>query len=92
MSLTITDVFKKGTVYSASSVAHSQRQRMSREEEEKDILTLSSQARDFKTVFKTLSEMPDIREEKVLDLQNRINYGNYNVSSSDLASKILENM
>lgn len=92
MSITITDALTMGNIYPASSVARSQNQRMSREEEKRDIMTLSDQAKDFQTIYKTLLATPDIREEKVLELQNRINVGTYDVSSSDLANKILEHV
>lgn len=90
MSLSVTNVFRTYEVYSSSNVV--QPKRLSREEEKKDIMTLSSQAKDFQAVYKALSQTPDIRADKVNDIQNRINYGQYNVSSSDLASKILENI
>lgn len=90
MSLGVTNVFRTYEVYSSSNVA--QHIRISREEEKRDIMTLSSQAKDFQVVNKALSITPDIREEKVNDIQNRINYGEYNITSIDLANKILENI
>jgi len=91
MSSTITDVFRISSIYSASST-QSQRQRVTREEEEKDIMTLSNQAKEFNTIFKTICATPDIREDKVQDIESRMSFGNYEVSSSDLANKILENI
>lgn len=88
MSLAINNVFRTYEAYSSSSFVKPQR--MSREEEKRDIITLSNQAKDYQTAFTALSKVPDIREEKVFDIQNRINYGEYSISSSDLASKILE--
>ena len=90
MSLAINNVFRTYEVYSSSNFTKPQR--MSREEEKRDIVTLSNQAKDFQTAYKALSQVPDIREDKVLDIQSRIIYGEYNVSCSDLANKLLENI
>lgn len=54
-----------------------------------DQVDLSATARDFKTVLEVVSKVPDIREDKINDIANRINNGEYNISSRDIASKIL---
>lgn len=90
MNMAINNVFRTYEIYSSNTFTKPQR--MSREEEKRDIITLSNQAKDFQTAYKALSQVPDIREEKVLDIQNRISYGEYNISSNELASKLLENI
>ena len=60
-------------------------------EGQRDSIDISTQGLDFKTVFEAVSKMPDIREDRVADISNRINSGQYNISSSDIANKILSN-
>lgn len=57
----------------------------------KDNLNISSEALDYQTVLSAISKTPDIREEKVNDIMERINKGNYNISSEEIANKILSN-
>lgn len=55
----------------------------------KDEVDLSTQAKDFTSVKRMLSDIPEVREDKVQDIKKRIENGTYNVSSKDVASKIL---
>lgn len=57
----------------------------------KDDLNISSKALDYQTVLNAISKTPDIREEKVNDIMERINNGTYNISSEEIANKILSN-
>lgn len=57
--------------------------------QQRDQVNLSETAQDFKSVFEAVSKVPDVREERVTDLTNRINSGQYNITSSDIANKIL---
>jgi len=57
-----------------------------------DSLTISNTAHEFRFVYETVSKIPDIREEKVNDIASRMKNGNYNISSSDIASKILSSL
>lgn len=57
----------------------------------KDNLNISSEALDYQTVLNAVSKTPDIREEKINDIMERINNGTYNVSSEEIANKILSN-
>jgi len=49
---------------------------------------LSTSAKDFQSVKKLLSEMPDVRQNIVEEVKQRIEGGNYDVSSYDVADKI----
>ncbi|MDE6357035.1 MAG: flagellar biosynthesis anti-sigma factor FlgM, partial [Eubacteriales bacterium] len=57
----------------------------------KDDLNISSEALDYQTALNAISKTPDIREGKIKDIMERINNGNYNVSSEEIANKILSN-
>jgi negative regulator of flagellin synthesis FlgM len=84
----ISNVSRMQGVYSASSYVQPTK-KTSRPDNQKEILTLSAHAQDFKAVYEVLSKVPDIREDKVADIMNRMNRGEYNVSSKDLAAKML---
>ena len=53
-----------------------------------DSFTVSDKARDFQSVLKAVSSSPDIREEKVNNILNKIQEGSYNVSAEDIAEKL----
>lgn len=57
----------------------------------KDDLNISSKALDYQTALSAINKVPDIREEKVNDIMERINNGTYNISSEEIAKKILSN-
>jgi len=50
---------------------------------------LSTKARDVHSIKNALAGVPDIREEKVQELKNRIEAGTYNVSGEQIAGKIV---
>lgn len=58
----------------------------------KDVLSISNQAKDFQSVMKSIREVPDIRQDKVSELVDKYEAGNYNVSGNDIADKILNSM
>lgn len=58
----------------------------------KDVLSISSRAKDYQTVMKALKDSPDIREEKVRKLKEKYEAGQYEVKSSDIADKILKSV
>ena len=50
---------------------------------------LSAEAKDFQRIRQILDETPDVREEKVRELKDRIESGNYAVDSGKVAAKML---
>jgi negative regulator of flagellin synthesis FlgM len=56
----------------------------------KDVVSISSQAKDFQTVLKALKDIPDIRQGKVNELAEKYQSGNYSVNGSDIADKVLK--
>ena len=58
----------------------------------KDSVSLSSTAKDFQKILDVVSGLPDIREDKVAQLTNQVQSGSYNISSNDIANKILGNL
>jgi negative regulator of flagellin synthesis FlgM len=56
----------------------------------KDVFALSKEGKDFQIALSALSKVPDIRQEKVQEITQRLQSGNYNVSAQELADKIVE--
>lgn len=57
-----------------------------------DQVSLSDEARALAAAHKAVEEAPDIRQEKVAAIKQRIEDGTYNVSPKVLARKILEHV
>jgi negative regulator of flagellin synthesis FlgM len=55
-------------------------------EEEVD---LSTQAKDIQQVNNALSQVPDVREEKVQEIKSQVEKGTYNVSGEKIAGKMV---
>lgn len=55
-----------------------------------DQLSISQAGRDYQIAKKAVSEASDIREDKVAQLKNMVDSGQYQVSGDDFASKLLE--
>lgn len=55
----------------------------------KDEVTFSSEAKKFAEVKKMLSDVPDVRWDKVNKIKERMASGNYNVKAEEVAEKIL---
>ncbi len=54
-----------------------------------DEVTISREALSTQQVRKYMQEIPDVRIERVRDLQARIQSGTYDVSGEDIAEKII---
>ena len=87
MSIAVMNVFQTYHVHSAGrTVATS---RVSRAEEKKDMVALSTRAKDYITVKRTLSGTPDIRSERVDYIKAQLQAGLYDVNAQMVAEKIL---
>lgn len=58
--------------------------------EVKDELQLSSKALEFQAAMKAFKNLPEIREDLVKDLRDKIQQGTYNVTGEEIADKIVE--
>jgi len=56
-----------------------------------DKLLISSMGKDYNTARTALSSTPDIREDLIYSIKERIKNGTYEVSGEAFAEKILEN-
>jgi negative regulator of flagellin synthesis FlgM len=50
---------------------------------------LSTKAKDLLQIKNTVSQLPEIREEKVLELRTQIEKGVYNINSGKVAEKMV---
>ncbi len=55
----------------------------------KDVVSISSQAKDFQTVKKALKDIPDVRQDKINEIAGRYESGQYNIEGKDIADNIL---
>lgn len=69
-----------------------QRVQHAKDTRQKDQIQLSEKAQDFKTILKTVRESQDIRSDKVESIKERMQSGEYKVSSSDIAEKMLKDI
>jgi negative regulator of flagellin synthesis FlgM len=56
----------------------------------KDMLSISSQAKDFQSVMKALKDVPDVRHDKVNEYKEKYEAGKYDVKGRQIADKILK--
>ena len=56
-----------------------------------DQITLSGTAKEIGRLQTAVSKLPDIRADRVEELQNAINSGTYNVKGEAVAGKFLKN-
>mgnify|MGYP001220173117 CR=1 FL=1 len=57
-----------------------------------DEVSISNEAKNFQTITKAVKEAPDVREDRIRELRDRYESGNYKVEGKDVAAKILESM
>ncbi|MCK9273913.1 MAG: flagellar biosynthesis anti-sigma factor FlgM [Syntrophales bacterium] len=53
-------------------------------------VSLSAKAKDINKVKEAIAELPDMREEKVMELKRRIDEGSYRVEGEKVADKLIE--
>jgi negative regulator of flagellin synthesis FlgM len=56
----------------------------------KDHIEISNLSKDYHVVANGLTDIPDIREEKVKELLEKINEGSYIISEEDIVNKFFE--
>lgn len=59
-------------------------------EEPKDKLQLSEKAKEFQIAMKAFKNLPEIREDLVSELKDKIKQGTYDVTGEEIADKIIE--
>ena len=59
---------------------------------EKDNINLSERAKDYQFAMEKIKKVPDIRIDKVKDLKEKVQSGNYNVEGKKIVEKMFENI
>lgn len=59
------------------------------EKGKKDEINISDKAKSYQFALGIVRQEPEIRQEKVTELKEKIQSGNYNVSSEDIAEKMM---
>lgn len=72
--------------YKASSISSSKKINKT---QSKDEVALSDTAKDFRTAYKALGNVSEVREDKVAALKAQMASGTYNVKASEVAEKML---
>lgn len=57
----------------------------------KDVLSISSQAKDFQTVYRALRDVPDMRQARVNELVQQYEAGKYDIDGKDVIDKVIKN-
>lgn len=87
VGLTVNNVHRAYNTFNTDHTAAVNR--VERKVEKKDTVEISDTSREFNTILKAVMDTPDLRGDKVDDIKSRVALGNYNVSSSAIANKIL---
>ncbi len=86
----VNSVYKSYAVYEQPKSLRTMR--VSRAEEKRDYVALSTQAKDFQSIRNVLSKVPDIRADKVRDVTKKLETEGYELSSSSIADKIISSL
>ncbi len=57
---------------------------------ETDKVEISSKAREMQVAMKALSQLPDVRNDKVEEIRSQMRSGKYKASAEDVVNKLLE--
>ena len=85
----VSRVDKVMEIYSSSKMKKTEKPKRT---ENKDTVALSEQAKGYQKALKAVSKVPDVREEKVEEIKERIQSGTYNVSAEELAEKLVDSI
>lgn len=56
----------------------------------KDVISISNQAKDYQVAMKALKDVPDVRQDKIREIEEKYSGGTYNVNGRDIADKIVK--
>ncbi len=54
----------------------------------KDVLSISTQAKDYQAAIKAVKETPDVRQDKVNEIQKKYESGTYDVKGREILEKV----
>lgn len=82
-----------GDIYNVSKVYDKQRtvgkvEKTGPVTPKKDVVSISSNAKDYQTVTKALKDVPDVRQQKIDELSEKYNSGSYDVNGREIVDKL----
>jgi negative regulator of flagellin synthesis FlgM len=90
LDMKISGVLNAYSVYSTTNQGQKKTDQAEKNEA-KDSFSISEQAGEFQTLLRALTQLPDVREDRVAQISERISAGSYNISANDIAAKIFRN-
>lgn len=63
-----------------------------RDIKKKDMVNISSAAKEYQIAKKELTQSPDVREDRVKVIKEQIESGTYNLNADEIADKIVKSM
>lgn len=70
-------------------VANTEKQASNATAKTEEKVDLSTQAKDIQLAKNALSQLPDVREQKVQEIKSQVDSGKYNVSGEKIAGKMV---
>jgi negative regulator of flagellin synthesis FlgM len=61
-------------------------------DDSKDKISLSGQAKEINELKRMISDLPDIRQDRIDALKKAIDAGNYDIDTKNIAEKMLEEL
>jgi negative regulator of flagellin synthesis FlgM len=55
-----------------------------------DKLEISQTGKDYQIAKQVIARVPDVREEKIKEIKEKMNAGTYDISMQDVADKLIE--
>ena len=90
MDMRINGVLNAYDTFSAAKDAVKKEEQAKSAKVDNNLFSVSPEGKEYNAIRKAVANVPDIREAKVADIKARMENGTYNVSSADVARKILE--
>lgn len=92
MDMKISNLMKTYEVYRSERNNKPENTAKTSKSNSKDTVAISSKAKDFQIAKNAVDASDEVRVDRVEELKAKIQNGEYNVSSSDIANKILSNI
>ena len=90
MDMRINGMLNSYETFSAAKDAVKREEQAKSAKADNNLFSVSPEGKEYNAIRKAIANVPDIREDKVADIKARMQNGTYNVSSADVAKKILE--
>ncbi len=76
----------------SASVKNQNKIELSTPPEQSETVSISQTGKEINQYIEAMAELPDIREERIAQIQAALEKGTYSVSSQDLADKLIQEL